>query len=803
MVAFTGISSQVFAAGNDLIIRETNLGSCKNYFDGCNTCSIGDNGLSACTMMACESEWTPKCLDVASVDDTQLTDIEKNKEDSTAKTLATDFKLKTFKSCDDMENVMQNFIKDYYAAHPYGGGTYYDRMPMLGDMKTNEAIGPTASPSDVKGSSVDAGSTSASDFSNTNIQVAWVDESEIIKTDGTNLYFYNSKDHSVYIARAFPSKDLSILRKIRIPESFVNPELFLSGKKLVILSTKYNNIDYGYRYWFNRQTKAVVVVYDITDINNLKIDRYYETDGNITQSRLIGKYLYVLSNSNFSFPYNVYYGPMMKAEAPSLDTEKFNTDFVWSKMKPQKIELRKTHVESEQNFILRGKKFPYNLSQKNTTTCADIEYVLPDTETMKKFDFTPSLTTLSIINTEDPTLETKTRVLFGDVSEIHMSLKNLYIASHLSTTYDFHCAPGMYCIMPYYNQGQNTLIHKMALKENTTSYVASTIVPGSPLNQYSMDEDDTGNFRIVTSHSYPDRSTDLFILDSTLKVVWKLQWLGKDENFQSARFIGNRLYLVTFQQIDPLFTIDLSDSTNPKVLGELKIPGYSTYLHPYDATHLIGIGYDTKTNQWGWTQNAGLKVDLYDVGDVANPKQLSTLSLGDAGSSSEVLHNPRLFVWNATKHLLFLPATLMTSAKDATNPYRSINAWQGTVAIGIDATAGVQEKARITHIDETGLEAKRMEECKQYAQTDNKPVCRTIIGNGEYCTTPSQSYVPPYCYTDSPIGEYFANQIWNFSNDFIIRNLYLDNTLLTVSNNRIQANDIGGNYEKIGSVEMK
>lgn len=423
---------------------------------------------------------------------------------------------------------------------------------------------------------------------------------------------------------------------------------------------------------------------------------------------------------------------------------------------------------------------------------------------MKQFDFIPNLVTLSIIDTEDATKETKTKVLFGDVSQIHMSLSNLYVTSHLSTSYDFRCGPMMGCIMPYYYQGQNTLIHKIAIKNDSTAYINSTIIPGSPLNQYSMDEESTtGNFRIVTSHNYPTRSTELFILDPKLQVVGKLQDIGKDENFQSSRFIGNRLYLVTFKQIDPLFTIDLSDDKNPKILGELKIPGYSTYLHPYDATHLIGIGYDTKTNQWGGTQNAGIKVDLYDVGDVAHPKQLSTLTLGDQGSSSEVLQNPRLFTWSAKKNLLFLPATLMTSANDMTDTYRSKDAWQGTIALSIDLKNGVKEHSRVSHLDTTGLESKRAEECKQYSQTDGKPVCQQLIGDGQYCMNPVQSYIPLYCYADSPIGEYLSNQLWNFSNDFILRNLYLDNTLLTVSNNKIQANDIERNYEKIGSVEMK
>ena len=112
-------------------------------------------------------------------------------------------------------------------------------------------------------------------------------------------------------------------------------------------------------------------------------------------------------------------------------------------------------------------------------------------------------------------------------------------------------------------------------------------------------EDANKNFRIITSEWGNTQSTRLTIIGSTGKVVGKLTNIAPGENFQSSRFIGERLYLVTFEQIDPLFVVSLTNPASPTILGELKIPGYSTYLHPYDANRLIGVGYDTKTNQWG------------------------------------------------------------------------------------------------------------------------------------------------------------------------------------------------------------
>ncbi len=77
--------------------------------------------------------------------------------------------------------------------------------------------------------------------------------------------------------------------------------------------------------------------------------------------------------------------------------------------------------------------------------------------------------------------------------------------------------------------------------------------------------------------------------------------------------MGDKLYLVTFEQVDPFFVIDVANDRSPTILGELKIPGYSTYLHPYDDSHIIGIGYDTRESQWGGQQNAGIKIDLYEI----------------------------------------------------------------------------------------------------------------------------------------------------------------------------------------------
>ena len=320
-----------------------------------------------------------------------------------------------------------------------------------------------------------------------------------------------------------------------------------------------------------------------------------------------------------------------------------------------------------------------------------------------------------------------------------------------------------------------------------------------------MDEDASGNFRLVTqlyawSSGVNQNSTRLSIINPTGKLIGSLTDIAPGENFQSSRFIGDRLYLVTFKQIDPLFVIDLSVPTAPKILGELKIPGYSTYLHPYDKDRLIGLGYDTLTNKYGGTQNGGLKVDLYNVRDVKNPKQEATFTLGDQGSSSEVLTNPRAFVWYKEKNLLLLPAQLSYSANDPIDTYRVKSIYQGL--IGISITPGkIVEKFRVTHIvPKSDIEKEWRTNCDPY-KGSGKQTCRKLLNGSEYCTT-ENTYVPPYCFADSTVESYMANQIWNYQSDFINRVLYKGESFYTLSESSTQKWSFSDTKNKSGSIEF-
>jgi uncharacterized secreted protein with C-terminal beta-propeller domain len=168
--------------------------------------------------------------------------------------------------------------------------------------------------------------------------------------------------------------------------------------------------------------------------------------------------------------------------------------------------------------------------------------------------------------------------------------------------------------------------------------------------------------------------------------------------------MGKRCYLVTFEKIDPFFVIDLSNPENPAVLGELKIPGFSNYLHPYDENHVIGIGKDAvDMGDFSWFQ--GVKLSLFDVSDVKNPKEISTYIVGDRGTDSLALTDPHAFLFSKDKNLIVMPillAEIDDSAYPGGAPPSTYGDYTycGAYVFDIDTLSGINLRGRITHMED-------------------------------------------------------------------------------------------------------
>ena len=217
------------------------------------------------------------------------------------------------------------------------------------------------------------------------------------------------------------------------------------------------------------------------------------------------------------------------------------------------------------------------------------------------------ITALDIQNTERPA---NIEAFLGSGSDIYMDLDSLYVvAEDYSST-----------LVTVSN------IARFKIDGLKIGYSGGGLVKGGILNQFSMDEWE-GNFRIAT-HSWDKNNNSLYILDEDLEQVGMIENLAKGERIYSVRFMQDKAYIVTFRQIDPLFVIDTSNPEKPKLLGELKIPGFSNYLHPISDNILLGIGQDADEETGA---QGGIKLSLFDVSDTAKPKEVDSIILGESG----------------------------------------------------------------------------------------------------------------------------------------------------------------------------
>jgi len=471
--------------------------------------------------------------------------------------------------------------------------------------------------------------TDLPDYSQTNIQVAGVDEPDIVKTDGTYLYVVSN--NSLFILRAYPPEEAEILSIIGFNGTL--EEIFLNGNKLAILGS---SATYPYESYYRIPTiiddKTFVDVYDISNRSNPVLTRKFSVSGNYFDSRMINKYVYLI----MSQPAYLIYDTVVLPKIYSKDGIE---------------EIGATQI------------YYANIS-----------------------DYSYAFTTVVAINvqndTQEPTHET---LLLGATSCMYVSLNNIYIT--------------------FWTQGGGTLIYRIRIKGEMIKCEARGEVPGSVLNQFSMDEYN-GYFRLATTAWTNGASqNNVYVLDMNLTTVGKLENIASGETIYSARFMGNRCYLVTFKKIDPLFVIDLKDPYDPKVLGELKITGYSDYLHPYDENYIIGIGKETVEGQGGdfaWYQ--GVKISLFDVSDVGNPKQISNYTIGDRGTDSPVLKDHKALLFDKSKNLLVIPV-LVAKIDEAQYPYGvppyayGDYVWQGAYVFSITLDEGLVLKGGITHLE--------------------------------------------------------------------------------------------------------
>lgn len=488
----------------------------------------------------------------------------------------------------------------------------------------------------------------ANDYSKTNTQVQGVDEADIVKTDGTYIYYLtNEKLTIINTENASQMKEMST---IKFDETFTPEEIFLNNDKIIVIGKRYEydkterkiGIDEDYLYPnYMDKTYTSAKLYNVKDKINPTLERTVEVEGDYLTARMIGSNVYIVSNKYMYYAYicNTY-----------KSTELNEDDF-----KPHYLDTATSNETKSINF--------------------DCIYYIPEFEDTNYLN----IVAFNITNNQEANVES----YLGAGEEIYASKENLYVTK---TKYDYE---------KNNKTSITTEIYKFNLNNANCTFAKAGDVPGSVLNQFSMDECN-GYFRIATTDSTSwnseSNTNNLYVLNENLETIGKIEGLAKGERIYSVRFMGNRAYMVTFVETDPLFVIDLSNPTTPTVLGELKIPGYSKYLHPYDETHLIGIGEDTEVVNYGYGDRVvtnGMKMAMFDVTDPNNPQELYNVKIGEKGTYSELLYNHKALLFSKEKNIIAFPVSITE------NDYKVT--FQGAIVYGVSLEKGFELKTKISN----------------------------------------------------------------------------------------------------------
>ena len=575
-----------------------------------------------------------------------------------------DITAKTFRT----EEEYINFAKSHIGSTSFGGS--YTNA--LGVVRTDVMM----ETADSISGGMEKSALSVQEFSETNNQVTGVDEADIIKTDGD--YIYTISGNVLYIIKAYPGEEAEIIFTKEFDDSPTS--LFINGDTMTVFGNMYNldffkDIDFrpsaGMTY-FN--------IYDISDRSNPILEKEYKFEGNYFNARMIDDYVYFVTRSSPQFRTN-YPTPIIfeGTEARSMPAKNiyyYNIPYrnpqlatihaINMKDSGEDINSVAVAVESSQNMYM---------SQNNIF----ITY----TEIINEYDL------MKIIMKElmEPYLTDSDKELIEKIKSTDNDILSQYEKDEkifrVYETYINYLTEDEQADMQEtaeellkkkleeYKHLEYTIINKISTDKNKISVESNGKVPGHVINQFSMDEKDN-ILRIATTisprwssidYSRTESTNNIYALDKNINVIGSLEGLAETESIYSTRFIDDRLYMVTFRQVDPFFVIDLSDPTDIKELGKLKIPGFSRYLHPYDDNTIIGIGQDATAT--GRTK--GLKISLFDVEDVQNPTEVAKYVTEERYASSTALYEHKAFLFSKDKDLLVIPAYSYEYSRDGTS----------------------------------------------------------------------------------------------------------------------------------------
>lgn len=624
-------------------------------------------------------------------------------------------------------------LKDFLAANANSTGSFTGGPLDAQYYGGNEAPSPSSPNAAAPAIASTTGTSSAnqqSSYSTTNVQVAGVDEADTVKTDGQYIYVISqdysaSSQNNIYILNSNP-QDPSVVAKISLGNNTDLAGMYLSqdGDELVVLGSNYADL-FAYPL-------PIALPMIPTEV---QLPYYY---GFSTYD--VSTFIYVYNVTDKTSPLLEYNYTM---SGSYFDSRMIGNDVFMVVSEPAELYNDTVVLPSVCTNAVSSAIMPssiYYATATNDTYYTYTTFVGLDVSNMSA---SPSSMT----------------IMMSGASDMYVSQDNMYVTCPSQS-------------------GDGTDIYRVGVEGLNLSFQAAGSVPGYIINQYSMDEYN-GFFSVATtttSGSWFSQSTqnNLYVLNMNLTVVGKLENMAPGESIYAARFIDDTCYLVTFHQTDPFFVIDLSNPQAPTVAGELNIPGYSSYLYPYGADYVIGVGEQTTIENG--SENNDLKLSLFDVSDISNPVEVASYIVPGNYTSSTAQSDPHAFLFNPQTGLLVIPVSITDYTEESLNStvpvpvpadgsagssagspalvtppisppivFFDSEVWQGAYVFNVSPSAGFTLAGAVTNLNATELN--------------------------------SQGFV------NESLG-------YDMQNDQITRSLYIGSTLYTVSDSMVKLTDL-------------
>jgi uncharacterized secreted protein with C-terminal beta-propeller domain len=569
-----------------------------------------------------------------------------------------------FQTCSDTQDYIADIVLNQALSYRY---SYYGGWDM--------ALEDSGAEADSSGNE-----SAPTDYTTTNNQEEGVDEIDLVKTDGQ--YLYIAQDRALHIVDSWPVEDAEKVATVQLDGW--SQGLFLHGDTVVVASQVYDSSFYGTQYTF----------FDVSDRTNPIETRTIQIDGYQADARLVGDDMYFVLNHWLNLPQEAW--DIMWDDSLGLPEVDWNlTDEALELDMDTKREEARLILEPVIDSMVAAWNIDELLPQMKDSAGSGTFEPMYDCNEIYRPGTVSQYNMLSLFHVDVEAETTSATGLMSNGWTIYASQENLYVAQ-----------TSRWWWWGWGSMDLNTHIHKFELNPaGEPSYAASGSVAGWIYDQFAMSEYD-GHLRVASTEldwwwgsnlAEEDVGNNVTILQDVgtglLREVGSVTGIAPGEQIQACRMMGDKGYVVTFEQTDPLFTIDLADPLNPQVIGELHIPGFSTYLHPMDGDHLLSIGMAGLEDG----TLTGMAVNIFDVTDFADPQLKFQYEMSDPDSGwtwSEALWEHHAFTYH--RDVLTIPAYRYSYTENTDGSY-DYDYFSGAVSFDIDSDLGISMLGEVDH----------------------------------------------------------------------------------------------------------